>query len=393
MQLVERHIVIDNRFEDICLKSGLLYNYTLYAIRQGIFSKIYLNEYTFSSMLAKINQFDYRNLPAQVSQQVIKQAFQNIKSWIKANKSYAKNRTKFKTQPKLPKYKTGKKQNVVVFTNQVCRLKNGYIYFPKLTNLQPIKTNQTNFKQVRIIPQATCYVIEIIYEKEEINLNLEQNNILSLDLGLNNYVTTINNVGIQPFIINGKIMKSFNHWFNKKKAKLMSFVGNKGTSNKLKQLNNYRNFWIEDKNHKISRFIINYCIENNIGTIVIGKNDGWKNGINLGKKTNQKFVELPHAKLISKIEYKAKLIGINVITNEESYTSKTDNLALEPLIKQETYLGKRVKRGLFQSFTGKLINADVNGALGILRKVFDDSVITQIINSGQVFCPYRINIL
>ena len=171
MQLVERHIVIDNRFEDICLKSGLLYNYTLYAIRQGIFSKIYLNEYTFSSMLAKINQFDYRNLPAQVSQQVIKQAFQNIKSWIKANKSYAKNRTKFKTQPKLPKYKTGKKQNVVVFTNQVCRVKNGYIYFPKLTNLQPIKTNQTNFKQVRIIPQATCYVIEIIYEKEEINLN------------------------------------------------------------------------------------------------------------------------------------------------------------------------------------------------------------------------------
>jgi len=393
MRLVERHIVIDNRFEDICLKSGLLYNYTLYAIRQGIFSKIYLNEYVFSTMLTKDNQFDYRNLPAQVSQQVIKQAFQNIKSWVKANKSYENNKSKFKARPKLPKYKIGKKQNSVVFTNQTCKLKNGYINFPKMVNLQPIKTNQTNFKQVRIVPQATCYIIEIVYEKEKVDLNLEQNNILSLDLGLNNYVTTVNNVGIQPFIINGKIMKSFNHWFNKKKAKLMSFVGNKGTSNKLKQLNNYRNFWIEDKNHKISRFIINYCIENNIGTIVIGKNDGWKNGINLGKKTNQKFVELPHAKLISKIEYKAKLIGINVITNEESYTSKIDNLALESLIKQETYLGKRVKRGLFQSFTGKLINADVNGALGILRKVFDDSVITQIINSGQVFCPYKINVL
>lgn len=393
MLLVERHIIADNRFEDICLKSGLLYNYTLYAIRQGIFSKIYLNEYTFSSMLAKINQFDYRNLPTKVSQQVIKQSFQNIKNWIKANKSYEKNKTKFKARPKLPKYKIGKKQNIVIFTNQSCRLKNDYIYFPKSTNLQPIKTNQTKFNQVRIIPQATCYVVEIVYEKEEINLNLEQNNILSLDLGLNNYVTTVNNVGIQPFIINGKIMKSFNHWFNKKKAKLMSFIGNKGTSNKLRQLNNYRNFWIEDKNHKISRFIINYCIENNIGTIVIGKNDGWKNGINLGKKTNQKFVELPHAKLISKIQYKAKLIGINVITNEESYTSKIDNLALEPLYKQETYLGKRVKRGLFQSSVGKLINSDVNGALGILRKVFDNSVITQIINSGQVFCPYKINIL
>jgi IS605 OrfB family transposase len=188
-------------------------------------------------------------------------------------------------------------------------------------------------------------------------------------------------------------MKSYNQWFNKKKAKLMFFVGNKGTSNKLEKLNNKRNFWIEDKNHKISRFIINYCIKHNIGTIIIGKNKQWKNGINLGKKNNQKFVELPHAKLIDKITYKANLVGIKVELTEESYTSKCDALALETIQKQESYLGKRVKRGLFKSSVGKIINADINGAINIARKVIGDSFeIQKVVNSGQVFCPKTINI-
>jgi putative transposase len=187
-------------------------------------------------------------------------------------------------------------------------------------------------------------------------------------------------------------MKSFNHWFNKRKAKLMSFVGDKGTSNRLEKLNNKRNFWIEDKNHKVSRFIINYCIEHNIGTIIIGKNKQWKNGINIGKKNNQKFVELPHAKLINKIRYKAKLVGIKVVETEESYTSKCDALSLELIKKQVSYLGKRVRRGLFQSNVGKIINADINGACNIARKVIGDSFVKEIVNSGLVFRPKTINI-
>lgn len=395
MRLVERHIVKDNRFESICLKSGLLYNYVLYNIRQGIFNKEYLKEYDLSTRLCKENQFDFRSLPSVISQQVIAQVFSVIKSWVRSKKEYEKSPSKFNSKPKLPKYKRGKKQNMVVFTTSACRLKSdGYIHFIK-NIIQPIKTNIGDNKlcQVRIIPQATCYVVEVIYEKEEHNLSLDKDNVLSIDLGLNNLCTCISNVGIKPFIVNGKIIKSFNQWYNKKKARFMSYVGDKGTSKKLRQLNNYRNFWVEDYIHKVSRYIVNYCINNNIGSLVIGLNKGWKNGINLGKRINQKFVEIPFSKLIDKISYKCKLVGIGFQTNEESYTSKVDHLAFEKLCKHDVYLGKRKKRGLFQSSIGKLLNADINGAIGIARKVFGDSYVSKIIDSGLAFNPVRVSIL
>lgn len=184
-----------------------------------------------------------------------------------------------------------------------------------------------------------------------------------------------------------------NQWYNKNKAKLMSYVGDVGTSKRLRQLNNYRNFWIEDYIHKVSRYIVNYCINNNIGSIVIGLDKGWKQEINLGKKTNQKFVEIPFSRLIDKISYKCKLVGISFQINEESYTSKVDHLAFEKLGKHDVYLGKRKKRGLFQSSIGKLLNADINGAIGIGRKVFGDFYVSKIIDSGFAFNPVRVSIL
>lgn len=395
MRLVERHIVKDNRFEDVCLKSGLLYNYVLFNVRQGIFSGDYINEYEFSTKLCKENQVDFRNLPSVVSQQVVAQVFSVTKSWMKSKKEYEKNPSKFLSRPKLPKYKRGKKQNMVVFTTSACRLKSdGYIHFVK-NIISPIKTRIGDNKlcQVRIIPQATCYVVEVIYEKKEQDLNLNKDNVLSIDLGLNNICTCISNVGISPFIVNGKVIKSFNQWYNKKKARLMSLIGDKGTSRRINKMTCYRNCWISDKIHKISRYIIDICRSNNIGTIVIGQNRGWKQEINLGKRINQKFVEIPFSDLINKISYKAKLIGINLITHEESYTSKIDHMAFEPLKKQDAYLGKRKRRGLFQSSIGKLINADINGAIGIGRKVFGDSYVSRIIDSGLAFNPIRINIL
>lgn len=394
MKLVERHIIKDNRFEYICQKSGLLYNYTLYLVRQGIFSGNYLKEYELSTRLGRENQFDFRNLPCHVSQQVIKQVFQNIKAWIREKKDYERNPSKYKARPKLPGYKNGKKQNIIVFTTCDCRIKNGCIHFIK-NIVEPIKTKIGDNKlcQVRIMPQTTCYVIEVIYEKKEVNLGLNKSNVLSIDLGLNNLCTGINNAGAKPFIINGKIIKSFNQWYNKKKAKWTSFIGDKGISKRLRWLNNHRNFWIEDKIHKISRWIINFCIKYNIGTVVIGLNKGWKHKIELGKRLNQKFVEIPFSKLIDKITYKGKLIGINIQTTEESYTSKIDHLAFEALGKHDVYLGKRKKRGLFQSSIGKLLNADINGAIGIGRKVFGDSYVNEIIGSGLAFNPVRVNIL
>ena len=396
MRLVDRHIIKDNRFEDICLKSGLLYNYVLYLVRQGIFNKEYLKEYDLSTKLGRENQFDFRQLPASVSQQVVGQVFKSVNSWIKLKSDFDRNPDKYNNhRPHLPKYKEGKKQNMVVFTTFSCRVKDdGYIHFVKNV-IEPIKTNvkKDELKQVRIVPQATCYVVEVIYERKETDLNLDKDNFLSIDLGLNNLCSCISNVGIKPFIINGKVIKSLNRWYNKKKARLMSYVGDNGTSRRIRRISLYRNCWIDDKMHKISKYIVNFCVSNNIGRIIIGLNKEWKQEINIGRRNNQHFVSIPHSKLIDKIMYKAKLLGIEVVTHEESYTSKIDNLAFEEMKYQDNYLGKRKRRGLFQSSIGKLINADINGAIGIARKVVGDSCINTIVSSGFAFNPIRLNIL
>lgn len=282
---------------------------------------------------------------------------------------------------------------MIVFTTSACRIRDKHIYFIK-NIIQSIKTNvrKEELKQVRIVPQATCYVVEVIYERKEQNLDLQKDNFLSVDLGLNNLCTCTSNVNQKFFIVNGKVVKSFNQWFNKTKVKWMSFVGDKGTSKRLKRLICYRNLWINDKMHKISKFIINFCKKNNIGTIIIGLNKNWKQNINL-EKNNQKFVDIPFSSLVDKISYKAKLVGIDVKITEESYTSKVDHLAFETLEKHDIYLGKRKKRGLFQSSVNQLINADINGSIGIARKVFGDSAVRQIIGSGLAFNPIRVNIL
>ena len=158
-------------------------------------------------------------------------------------------------------------------------------------------------------------------------------------------------------------------------------------------MSEYRNNFVNDQFHKVSRHITNYLIENKIGTLVVGINKGWKDSISLGKRTNQNFVQLPHSRLISYLKYKCQMVGIKVIETEEAHTSKCDSLALEEVRHQESYLGKRVKRGLFQSSVGKLINADVNGALNIMRKVIGDcSFIENIVNSGFLFNPVKVRL-
>lgn len=327
---------------------------------------------------------------------MVGQVFKSVNSWIKLKSDFDRNPDKYNNHlPHLPKYKKGKKQNMVVFTTFSCRVKDdGYIHFVKNV-IEPIKTNvkKDELKQVRIVPQATCYVVEVIYERKEIDLNLDKDNFLSIDLGLNNLCSCISNVGIKPFIINGKVIKSLNRWYNKKKARLMSYVGDKGTSRRIRRISLYRNCWIDDKMHKISKYIVNFCVSNNIGRIIIGLNKEWKQKINIGRRNNQHFVSIPHSKLIDKIMYKAKLLGIEVVTHEESYTSKIDHLAFEEMKYQDNYLGKRKRRGLFQSSIGKLINADINGAIGIARKVIGDSCINTIVSSGFAFNPIRLNIL
>ena len=402
LQRVERHIVINNKeLEEITHLSKNLYNYANYAVRQSFFKTGKIpKEYELTTKFAKREQVDYRAMPsAQSAQQVIKLLFKNWKSFFSAIKEYKKYPEKFKKAPKPPQYKNKDGKNIIIFTSQEAKIKNGFIHLPKRANIAPIKTKVSTLKQVRIVPQATCFAVEIVYEIEQKQADLINDTWLSIDLGLNNLVTTFNNIGEKPFIINGKILKSINQYYNKQKAKLMSFIGDKGSSNRINRLTHKRNMMINDQIHKASKFVVDYAVKHKIEKIIIGDNVDWKQNINIGKKNNQKFVSIPHSKLINQIVYKAENVGIKVITTEESWTSKTDNFALEPLKKHlddavvKPSWGKRVKRGLFRSSTNRIFNADVNGAIGIARKVIRESNLSGLLaNRGVATTPIRYNV-
>ena len=255
--------------------------------------------------------------------------------------------------------------------------------------MNPLKTKVSNICQVRITPQATCYIIEVVYEKtiKEGENDLNLNAYLAIDLGINNLATCTNNVGLRPFIVNGRIIKSFNQYYNKEKSKLQSFVGDK-SSRRIEELTLKRNNKVADYMHKTSRIIINYCLKHKIKTIIVGKNKNWKQEINIGKKNNQNFTTIPFNKLIEQLMYKGEEVEIIVIIQEESYTSKCSALDFEEIKKKEVYLGKRTNRGMFITSSNKRINADVNGSLNIMRKVIGNDFLS---NRGLVLSPYRIS--
>jgi len=393
MQVVERHIVqYDYRLDNICWISKNLYNYVLYLIKEHYIAtgKI-LDEYELYGKLASEDQLDYRCLPAQTSQQVINLVFKAYKSFFKAFKDFGKNPGKYKSCPRSPNFKKPNGQNVVIFTKQNCHIEDGFVIFPKMTNLQPLRTNIVDFRQVRIIPEATCFVIEIVYEREiKRDENLDANLYLSIDLGIDNFAGMVDNNG-KSLIVNGKVLKSINQYYNKKKSFLQSFV--EYGSRRIDHLVFRRNNKVEDFLHKSSRFIVNYCLENHIKNIIVGYNEGWKQETNMGKINNQKFCNIPFREFIHKLEYKSELVGINVVTKNESHTSKCDAFALEKICHHEKYLGRRVKRGLFRSSTGKFVNADIQGALNTMRNVIGDGFMRNLINKSDVLSPVRVEIL
>lgn len=365
MQLVERHIVTGKEYFDICSKAKNLYNQALYYWRQSVFGNIqYFSEYELTGLFAEFKEENYINLPAKTSQQIIKLLFKNIKSWQKARKEYEVNPHKFLGRPKLPSYK--KETFVVIFTNQQAKLKDGFIYFPKSVNIKPLRTNVDNIRQVRVVPNSDHFIVEVVYNKQEKELQPYNGNWMGIDLGLNNIAVC--STKESSVIYNGRILKSINHFYNKRKSELQSMLPeNTYTSRRIKRLSTSRNNRVENYIHHISKKIIEHAKQEKITKIIIGNNTNWKQEINLGKKTNRNFVSIPHSALIEKIKYKGLLEGIEVITTQEAYTSKCSALDLEPICKHEKYAGKRIKRGLFVTSSGILINADVNGSLNIAR--------------------------
>ena len=393
MKLVEKHIVKDTSFLDVCVKAKNLYNQSLYYWRQSVFGNIeYFSEYELTGLFAKYNEDTYKALPAQTSQQIIKVLFNNIKVWQKSRKSYCKNPSKFLGKPRMPNYK--KATSICIFTNQQIKLKNGVINFPNSVGLRPIKTNQKNIHQVRIIPHINHCTVEIIYEVDDVPLKTYNGNWMGIDLGLNNLATCVSNDC--AFIVNGKPLKSINSYYNKRKSFFQSKLKNSYSSRRIRLITDVRNNKVNDYMHKVSRIIVDNAIQHKVTKIIIGKNENWKQKINLGKSNNRQFTSIPHATLIEKIKYKAQMVGIETILTQEAYTSKCSAIDLEPINKHENYVGKRKKRGLFITKEGKLVNADVNGALNIVRlglkSVSEDNIIISDSVLSCVSQPKKINI-
>ena len=408
VQQVEKHMIKKNHsyynmFCKFTHQAKNLYNHANYLVRKEFVETGKWLKYSQLDKLLKkdLDYPDYRNMPgAQSAQQTLRLLDANWKSFFKVIKDWSKNKDKYSGKPKLPKYKPKDGQMVLIVTTQQVKQKGNQLKFPQSFNgftVTPQCVTLPNFEkinQVRIVPCNQVFCVEIVYSIFVDDTVFQDNGrIMSIDLGLDNLATVVTNTGLQPMLVNGKGLKSVNQYYNKRKAYYQSIakqMNGKNYTNRLYQLTRKRNFKIEDALHKISRFIVDIALENDITTIVIGNNKNWKQSISLGKQTNQAFVTIPHQKLIEQIVYKAQLQGIRVICTEESYTSCTSFLDGESPVKEFYDKKRRVHRGLFRSNQGVFINADVNAGYQIMKKVFPNEFSDGI--EGVVLHPVRVTI-
>lgn len=402
--------------DDFCFKAKNLYNSVLFILTHAARWKQLKDEnakeriseyvdivkdngkiekYKLINRLVYLNHPDYRALPAQTSQQVVFEVCDLMKG------TYAQMTCgKVKGDINLPSYKhKSRGRFVCTFTKGNSRAINGVIYYKRMKEklgFFGIETKHPDYQTVDIIPNIDgTFHLSVNYRVDDVSPKTS-GNIFSIDLGIDNLMTiTSDKVDCQPVLINGRPLKSMNHYWNKKKAKMQSMLPHeekqRKTSKAIRNLVTKRNCKINDFLHKSSRKLINLAIENNVYRIIVGHNKDWQRGVNIGKANNQTFSEIPYSQLIAMIRYKAEDAGIDVIEVNESYTSKCSALDKEKICKHETYLGKRTKRGLFKTSTGIEINADVNGSLNILRKVIGDGFI-DLLNIGCVLQPRRLTI-
>ena len=394
----------------LCHIANNLTNQAIYNVRQYYFNEgEYLN-YEKNYALLKSSE-NYKMLNSNMAQQILKEVDGSFKSFFGLLKLAKKGKYAFK-DCKLPSYlpKDGYTTLVIGFV----RLNGNKLILPfsntykkthksvKIT-IPPILLHK-KVKEIRIIPKASARFFEIqyIYEAECIQRNLNPNNVLALDLGINNLATAVSSNG-NSFIIDGKRLKSINQWYNKTNAKLQSIkdkqhYGKKPT-NRQKSITRDRNNKVNDYMNKVARKVIDYCISNDIGTLVVGYNETFQRDTNMGKVNNQTFVNIPYGQLRSKLEYLCELNDIVFVRQEESYTSKASfwDRDVIPIYNNDnpktyTFSGKRIYRGMYQCANGKCLNADINGALNILRK---SNVVSLegLYTRGEVDTPIRIRIV
>lgn len=386
MILTEKIVMTKNhkdykRILGLCHASKNLYNATLYDLKKyyletGKYKTYYSQEKEF----AKSNNPDYRSLPSKIAGQTMDSVHRGYKSFFRLMKKKAQG--KYEKPVKVPKYldKGGfypvKIPNDAI-SRKVADLGNGLYEIavsPRELNIRIISRVKEP-KTVEFCPKGGYILVLVAYEVPEVEPLPDNGNYLAIDLGVNNLATCIDNQGNPATIYNGRNIKSVNQFYNKRIATLSGKCKEVKRTHRMDSVTAKRYRKIDWILHNVSRNIVNQAVSRSNNTIIIGRNKEWKQGIRIGKRNNQNFVQIPFARLISMIEYKSALVGIRVILTEESYTSKCSALDRETVEKHETYAGRRIKRGLFKSSNGTLINADVNGAINIMRKVVPDAEI------------------
>jgi putative transposase len=386
MRLVEQHVIRDTdpRYAAIdraAFASKNLYNAANYLVRQSfIHEDVYLNV---TAVFHLIKEHEtYCALPRKVSNDVLRQLDRDWRGFFAALDAWTADPSKLLGRPRLPGYKDKQRgRNLLVYDIQAISLtglRRGEV-IPSQLGIS-VRTKQTTVQQARIVHRKGYYVVEIIYEREPVPAAVNPELCAGIDIGLNNLAAlTSNKVGFVPRIVNGRPVKSINQFYNKRKAELQQKLGATGTTRQMEQLTAHRTRQIDHYLHTASRRIIDLLVAEGIGTLCIGKNPRWKQEANMGRRNNQNFVCVPHARFIAMLTYKAELVGIPVRITEESYTSKASFLDVDPLPVYDpakptaTFSGKRVRRGLYQAADGRRLNADVNGAYNIIRKVLPDA--------------------
>jgi len=387
------------------LKNQAIYNVKQYYLQEKQYLRYETNYYELK------NSKNYKLLNSNIAQQILKDVDSMFKSFFALIKLAKQGKYNFK-YIRLPKYLPKNEYSNLIISQ--IRIKNDNIltipfsntfkkkYETKINIKIPKILENKKIKEIQIIPKfnARFFEIQYIYEIQEKNINLNKNNALAIDLGINNLCTCVTNTG-KSFIVDGRRLKSINQFYNKKNAKLQSIKNKQNIIKQTKQqylISRKRKNRVDDYINKTCKYIIDYCLSNDIGNLVIGYNQSFQNKTNLSKKNNQIFTQLPFGKIREKLEYLCKRYSVNYILQEESYTSKAsffdnDNLPIYNADNPQTYefSGKRIKRGLYKTKNNYIFNADCNGALNILRKskVVDLNI---LYNRGELDTPKRIRI-
>jgi putative transposase len=391
VNLVEQHLIrrSDPRFAAIdqaAFASKNLYNQANYQIRQAF---LHGGKYLpYVEIFHRVKHHEaYCALPRKVSNSILIQLHKNWVAFFKATEAYQEDPSKCVGRPNIPGYKDKEKgRNILIYDMQaICKraLKRGMVAPSGLAIEIPTKQTRKTIDQVRIVPRLDGYMVEVVYQKAEEQSAVDPSLLAALDLGVNTLAAvTSTKQGFKPLLVNGRPLKSVNQSYNKQRAHHQQHLAkaNRFTSRQLDRITTKRTRRVNAYLHTASRRIINLLVEEGIGTMVVGKNPLWKQEVEMGRKNNQEFVQIPHARFIEMLTYKAKLVGIQVVVQEESYTSKASFLDRDSIptydpnrAEKPRFSGKRETHGLYRALNGRRIHADINGSYNIARKAFPDS--------------------